>query len=576
MDFFFKKKQIIVGLILTIFSFGVSLFTLSDYGINWDEPNHYIRGQAYLRFFLTGRKNYNDLPKLESHYPKIAGRTLPKEIVFGDEAFRRSIYQFDAARNGSQTYGWYLKNDFGHPPLNGILASFFNYVFYQKLGWVGDIQGYHLFIITVTSLAIFSIFLFASSIYGIFTGLVASLSIFLYPLLFSESHFNIKDPVEMSFYTLTVISFYFGITKKSWKWLLLTGITAGLALGTKLNIIFVAFTVIPWVIIYRFKDITSFKWPFSTIITISLLFIPIIALAILFGTWPYLWSNPLSNLLSFLSYYKQVGTTTYQDNNLFASIFNTYPLQWIMYITPLIVLFLTLFGIVYFWIHWKKEKGKTSLLVLFWFLVPIVRVMLPNAGIYGGVRQIMEYIPAMAILSGIGAMYVARLLNSVIFKKSLLFSQTIIILSFAPIVFKLISIHPNENVYFNPLIGGLKGASIRNFPDWGTTLGSAYKGGIDWINQNVERDSKVALIRGLLSNVPRIFIRPDIYFSESHYSGNKKNGEYLIEVVDYRWNLDIPEEKRKYIETLVPAYEEKVDDVAILRVWKNDIKHTRE
>ena len=84
------------------------------------------------------------------------------------------------------------------------------------------------------------------------------------------------------------------------------------------------------------------------------------------------------------------------------------------------------------------------------------------------------------------------------------------------------------------------------------------------------------MIRGLLLHFPRIFIPPRFFFSESQFSGNKKNGEYLIEVVDYRWNLDIPEEKRKYIETLVPAYEEKVDDVAILRVWKNDIKHTRE
>src|SRR3989344_879768 len=223
----FRNKKFIVGLMLTILFFGISLFTLSDYGINWDEPNHYIRGQAYLRFFLTGKDNYNDLPKIKSHYPNVVGRNLPSGVVFGDESFRRSIYQYDASRNGSQTYRWYLKNDFGHPPLNGIFASFSNYIFYQKLGLLGDIQGYHIFIIAVTSLAIFSIFLFTSSIYGIFAGIVASLSIFLYPLLFSESHFNIKDPVEMSFYTFSIIAFYFGITKKRWKWIILTGIFAG-------------------------------------------------------------------------------------------------------------------------------------------------------------------------------------------------------------------------------------------------------------------------------------------------------------------------------------------------------------
>ena len=121
----------------------------------------------------------------------------------------------------------------------------------------------------------------------------------------------------------------------------------------------------------------------------------------------------------------------------------------------------------------------------------------------------------------------------------------------------------------------MKGASDRNFPDWGTTLGSAYKGGIDWINQHVEKNGRVALVSGLVSNVPRISIRRDIYFGESHYSGEKKSGEYLMEVTGYKWDQNIPLEKKKYIERLVPVYEEKVDGVAILKIWKNDIAHTR-
>ncbi len=586
MIFFSKKKEIIVSIILAVLFFSIALFTLSDYGINWDEPGHYIRGQAYLRFFLTGKDNYNNLPKLESHYPKVQGRKLPLGITFKDDkSFKRSIYQYDGARTGQQTYQWYLKNDFGHPPLNGILASLFNSIFYQKLGWIGDIQGYHLLVIAVTSLAIFSIVIFTSFIYGIFAGLIAGLSIFLYPLLFSESHFNIKDPVEMSFYAFSIISFYFGITKKSWKWLILAGIASGLALGTKLNIIFVIFTVIPWIIICKFKDISRFKWPFSKIVTLSLFSVPVIALTILFSTWPYLWGSPLSNFLSFLSYYRQIGTTTYQTSNLFISIFNTYPLQWVIYITPLIVLLLSVFGVVYVFKKGFREKEKTSLLIFFWFLIPVLRVMMPNAGIYGGVRQIMEYIPPMAILAGIGAMAIAKFLNGYIVRhfkqfsnltiKPLIIVQLCIILAFIPITLKLISIHPNENVYFNPLIGGLKGAMMQNFPDWGTTLGSAYKSGIDWINLNAERNSRLALVRGLLSNIPRIFVRKDIYFSESHYSGEGKKGEYLMEVFDYRWDLDTPKEKRSYLDKLIPVYEEQVDGVTILKIWKNDVEHTK-
>jgi len=576
----FSKKKVIIGAILATLYFVVLLFTLSDYGINWDEPVHYIRGQAYLRFFLTGKDNYRGLLRLETSYARVYGRTLPTGITFGDGGSpRRSIYQYDSEPN-HLTYRWFLENDSGHPPLNGILASLSNYIFYQKLGWLGDIQAYHLFIIGVTSIAVFAVFLFTSSLYGIFAGLIAVLSIALYPLLFSESHFNIKDPVEMAFYTFSIITFYFGITKKSWKWLLLTGIAAGFALGTKLNIVFATFTVVSWVVIYKFKDISRFKWPFSKIITFSLFSIPIVALAILFGTWPYLWQSPLNHFLLFVSYYKKLGTTFYQaDSQVMFFGFNTYAVQWIIYTTPLIILFLSIFGIMYVFTKGIKEKEKTSLFILFWFLVPIIRVIMPNAGIYGGIRQIMEYIPAMAILAGIGAKYIAELLNYYIVKKfkirALLLLQIVIVLSFIPITLKLISIHPNENVYFNPLIGGLSGAAERNFPDWGTTVGSAYKGGIDWINIHAEKNSKVALVNGLLSNIPRIFIRQDIYFHESHYSGNKKQGEYLMEVIDYRWNLNTPEAKKQYLETLVPVYEEKVDSVVILKIWKNDIQHSK-
>ena len=232
-----------------------------------------------------------------------------------------------------------------------------------------------------------------------------------------------------------------------------------------------------------------------------------------------------------------------------------------------------------------KEKNKTSIFVLLWFLVPILRVSMPNAGIYGGVRQIMEYIPAMAILSGIGAIAIVKLLNHYIVKQ---YNNTaikqitkpilmlILLLFFVPISLKLISIHPNENVYFNPLIGGLSGAKEKGIPDWGTTLGSVYKQGINWINYNAEKEANVALIKGLSSNIPRINIRKDINFFEKYYSGEEKKGEYVIEVVDYRWSLDIPKEKRDYLETLIPVYEVKVDDVAILKVWKNDVQHSRQ
>src|SRR3989344_4228074 len=51
-------KKYLLPLILSLAFFIIGIFTLSDYGINWDSPLHMLRGQAYAHFFLTGKDSY--------------------------------------------------------------------------------------------------------------------------------------------------------------------------------------------------------------------------------------------------------------------------------------------------------------------------------------------------------------------------------------------------------------------------------------------------------------------------------------------------------------------------------------
>lgn len=582
------KPIIIFSIIIAVSYFFVGLITIYDYGINWDEPSHYIRGQAYLRFFLTGKGDYKDLPKIKDHYPINVFGVIPKEALnLEDSPYRRSIYQYDSEKY-NLTFQYYLKHDSGHPPLNGILASFTNYLFYQRIGILGDIEGYHIFTILVSSILVSAVFLFTSRNYGIFAGFVAALTLALYPIFFAESHFNIKDPVVASFYTITIVLFYFGITKENWKLITLSAFFAGTALGTKLNIIFAAIPIAIWFFAKYAQKIGKGQWPLKKSVTIALIFYPIFALGVVFLSWPYLWQDPVGNTNSILLFYKKIGLTDHFDTLLFNFI-NTYAIQWVIYTTPVLILFFSLFGVIYSIKNISSEKNKTSILILLWFITPIIRVSLPQANIYGGIRQIMEYIPAMAILSGIGAKYIVsisdqylaqrfKLINSLTFKqfhiKPILTLQALAIFLFVPIIFKLISLHPNQNVYFNSLMGGLRGAYEKDFPDWGATLGSVYKQGSDWLNTNAEKNAKLVLVRGLLSNVPRITLREDIRFSDKYYSAEGKEGEYIMEIYNYQWKYDIPEVTRSYLETLKPVFELKVENVPLLIIWKNDSEHT--
>lgn len=545
-----------MAFVLSLFFFVIGLFTIPHYGINWDEPAHYLRGQSFLRFFLTGKKDYTDLPKLLIHYGPYKGEPLTGTVLPDDSSFRRSIYQFD--RNGDQfTFPYWERQIGSHPPLNGLLASVTNYVLYQKLGIVGDIESYHVFIIAVSALLVFLVVSMTTEWYGIFSGVVAGLSLMLYPIFFGESHVNVKDPVEATFYALTIYAFSKIVTTQKIGWVIAATVSTALALGTKFNIVFAPVTLTAWFVCYLFGKKKKWHVIFSRSLWIAPGSSVILSFLLLWAIWPSLWGKPIQGFLQVLNFYRDIGYgTTYQPSSYITLFgFNMYPSLAVIFATPLVILFLSIVGILHTIGSGWKEKNKTSLLVLFWFLVPIVRVTLPHASIYAGVRQIMEYIPAMAILTGIGAKVIAERYKV----------KLTIFLLFIPILVKLVSMHPYESVYFNPLIGGLKGAKARNFPDWGVTLGTVYRQGVEWLNKNAEPNARLTLVKGLNANIPRHELRQDIQLLPNTIL----TGEYIMEVIDYYWTRDVSGKTRAYLETLQPVYEVRVENVTILKIWKN-------
>ena len=501
-----KGVKCLVLVIIPLLFFMISFLTLKDYGISWDEPIHFFRGQAYLNYFLTGDADYNNLLRDKN----------------------RSYYE-----DPSQSARYFFVHDSGHPPINDELAALSNYVFFQKLKVLGDIDAYHLFNIAVSTFLVVVVVIFAYETYGPVASSVSGLVLATYPLFFSEAHFNIKDPAESAFFSFCIFAFWKSITKDlSWKWLLISVISFGVALGTKFNVLFLPFILIPWLIVYWLKNREVFsikKLIRSKLFLLTLVLAPIIVAGIFFSTWPYLWQNPINNLLSIFKYYVDIGTNGLgQPTYLLPKGFNVFPIYWIIITTPPVVLALTMLGIIYS-VTRIKEKGYVLLLWLLWFLIPILRVSLPKTSIYGGIRQIMEFLPAMALLSGVGAYWIWTIFSKR-FKINRLIAAILIILLFVPHVVSLIKLHPNENVYFNFLVGGLSGAQKKNVPYWGNSFGNAYLQAVNWLNKNAQPGSKLALIQGTATNIPQLYIGQNISFSNSFWSGVNRNGEYLLEL----------------------------------------------
>lgn len=562
------NRNLFISILLGLFFFILGVSTLTQYGINWDTINHLPRGQAYLHYFLTGRKDYKDLPPYVQYYQKPESLGIDTDIS-PKKVPHRSIYQMDAT-----TFNWFMENDGGHPPISDILSSMFNYVLFQKLRLINDIDSYRVYGIFLSSCLIGLIFWWTNKVYGKFAGLIAVISLTSYPLFWSESHFNTeKDIPEAVFLSFFIFCFWKSFINFNIRWLFTAGIFLGLALGTKFNAVFAPLIIILWIgyLVVGDKWRRNLKEIFvnNKKFAIFCLFIPVIVFAIFLVSWPYLWADPIYRIKEVIGFYKGIGlTTTFNDHYLFFGGFNSYPLQAIFYTTPIPVLFLFILGILYIVKNINKKEHKALLaLFLIWFIVSVGRVTWPGMSIYGGLRQIMEYIPVMAIISGLGG----GLLHQFFLKRlklPLLVVTAFVLLFFVPHLVKMVQIHPNQNVYFNEFMGGLSVAQKKEFLFWGNSFGAAYRQGIVWLNSNVPIGGKVVMARELMPNIPIIWIRPDINFHNSQRSGYLQMGEYAIGLT-YQGTRDYSYYDG-FLENFVqPVYQVKVDGVGILKIWEN-------
>lgn len=553
------KKSFLLGLIFFAVFFIIGLVSLPNYGQNWDESTHFSRGQSFLRYFLTGKKDFSDFP----------------------EGYNKSYFQSESVNNFKFYVG---PNRTAHPVASDILAALSNYIFFQKLNILGDVESYHLYGLFLSSVLVGVVVYFTSFYFGNFASIASGLSLLFYPFFLGESRFNTKDFPETFFYSMFVLSFWLAVRKRKIFLVFISSLLFGLGLATKFNIFFAGFTVLLWFSIFSLSNIrrngfSSFVRFYKRLI-FSFILIPIIGFILFYATWPLLWTDSFTKIEDVFFFYKGLSDSGLDPRFLvLGGLINIYPILWIGITTPIVILIFSILGLIK--ILGRIRPDSVELFLLIWFLVPILRVTVVHSFIYGGIRHIMEFIPVMAIISGVGAAYLAKYLKKLIDNSRLRMPINLrfllylaIILSFLPIALKVASIYPNESVYFNPFIGGLKGASEKNIPGWGNTLGSTYRQGINWINEHAEPNAKLALLFENISNVDRSKLRKDIMVRNQFRSGIGRYGEYIIGVTHEGFFKEYY--NYKYTQRFLnPTYKVEIDGVTLLAVWRNDAVHTK-
>src|ERR1043165_3826397 len=329
--------------------------------------------------------------------------------------------------------------------------------------------------------------LVAVEVAGWQAGLLTLFLMAFSPRFFGESMNNPKDITMAAGYMLTyvfIIKFLKQLPKPTLKTAIGLGLSIGMAMGIRIGglllipYLFLFYGLAMWGIlgtaeVFNFSKFKENIWPSFRFALLA----AVIGYGVSLLFWPYGLVSPISHPLEALNVAEKFPV---QIKILFegAHISSTevpwnYIPKWLSISTPLFGLLgmLLSFGLYTFM---KKEK-KLLLWAFLYFtiLFPLGYVIYKKSVLYDTMRHFFFVYPSIIILSGLAFSYLINMLQ-----KNMKYAALALLLVLVALPARfMFANHPNEYVYFNELVGGIKGAfgnyetdyymnSVKQCADW--------------------------------------------------------------------------------------------------------------
>lgn len=417
----FLNNRFAVGALIFLTALALLFATLEDPGITQDEP--YVNRKAAVSFVTW----------LE---------TALADMARGDWGHFTS----------RETLQEYFKDDYTfHPPFARFLAGITWRLFHEPLG---EIRALRLAPALLFSVATVLLYVLVGEYYGISAGALASLLLLLCPAPFGHAHLIALDSPIASLWLMTVFCFVKGLDSR--RWALAFGISAALAMNTKIHGFAVPAPLFLWGLLFHRKKIVPNLLAFLAVTPVAL-----------YLTNPLYWHHPFADLYYFVRAmlkkraYEPVGTHFLGDRYDFSP-----PKYYAFFMTlisiPPATLLLGLWGAAWSGREVRqfldgKKPGQLSVLFILNALTALGLTVFDRIPIYDGVRLFLPAFYFSAGLAGIGFYGLTRTFATGRFKAIL--SGGVFALAVGASAFSLARIHPFELSYFNAFVGGLPGAN---------------------------------------------------------------------------------------------------------------------
>jgi 4-amino-4-deoxy-L-arabinose transferase-like glycosyltransferase len=480
-----KNNPELIILIFLLFLIGVIL--TPSYGISWDEPDNAIYGKQALDTYLTFNPPDEWHSNLESKGPFYMAFSVGLSSV-----------------------------------LSGLIPN-----------W-SEIEGLHFSYYVSFPLAVVAFYTLAKKIGGRSGALAATILFATQPLLFGHAFINPKDIPFMSFFLLTMS---LGITsierihsekpfiKSRWLIVIATGIALGLTTSLRVIGAFAFGLLLLWGF-YRCGR--KFLLPSITILGVA-------SLAV-YASWPYLWEHPIKNLIESLNI-----LLNFPWDNLVLYRGLVYPVEQLPWhflpfitVTQLTVPLLLLGAIGGLLVvaslikNRSVEGNRIGIIYFLWIAVPYGLALATGATVYDNSRQFLFALPPIALFTAPTFQIIFDLV-----KKQWLQVAFVVLMIF-PGMFGIFRLHPYEYIYYNALVGGVRGAYRTYELDyWGTS----YKAAMEYIN-NISPMGSVVEVRGPWKSAAA-FARSDLTVLNAgfNYPEGAEPASYFI--VSTRRNEDL-------------------------------------
>ncbi len=453
----FLERHSCVALPLLLLAVAVSTFR--DYGITWDETAHSTYGKLVLQYFASGfqDKSCNEYFNLYLYGPFFDALCAAVHRVLGGDLFE--IRHF----------------------LTGLCM-----------------------VLTVLAVCRMGGLFQHSSV-----PLLAGLSLVMLPRFYGHGFNNSKDipfawAVAWAMYAITALLME---RHPRWRSFALAGAAIGLALAIRMGGLLLLFFLLAGasLAVFQWRLDPSRNRPTSAQVRKLLGGVGVIVglswlIMVLF--WPWMHENPLVRPFTVIFRSSSAFPETYPV--LFeGAVVDSSELPWyylpkyLLITTPPTILFLALLGSTASLGRIVRSFGKREtlpyFLVLLWFFFPVAFVMLDRPNVYDGIRHFLFILPAMALLSGIGASSLAAQMLRVIHRRALAV-PAVMALVLIPLQ-NMVRLHPYQVAYFNSSVGGVSAAWKHYDTDY---FVSSYKEAAEWVNaQARSADRPLVIVAGI-------------------------------------------------------------------------------